>query len=158
MATITYSHNSSVQAKSATSNQASAMSDLAQYTAAAAQNKQNAYSLLENSGTPNSITFNGTIAGTKLVLNADGEIKIKTFKYTENTTDLHENIGITDPNSIEDSYADNRYSYTYIPYINKTGDGTYIGEIRIFVKNSTKEYFWGYRKADGSIVTISKIG
>lgn len=163
MSTINYSHNTSVQAKSSASNYASAMSDLAQYTAEASLDKQVAYQTLDSSGTEYKLKITGgSVAGSNLILNSDERLKVRVFKYIDNTTDLHDNLGLPEYNEHytpdeDNSYADNRYSYTYIPYVNKTADDKYIGEVRIYLKNSTKEYWWGYKDEHGNIVTISKV-
>ncbi|MCR4669695.1 MAG: type II secretion system GspH family protein [Saccharofermentans sp.] len=160
MASINYSHNTSVYAKSAASNYASAMSEMAYYATKAEADKKTAYSALDSKGTDGTLTFTGTgVAGTKLILNTDGELKVKVFEQIDNKTNLHQNLGLSQYKEEYDdkngSYADNRYSFTYIPGMNKDGSNKHVGEIRIFKKRGTNDYYWGYKKSDGSVVILS---
>ncbi|MBP5655835.1 MAG: type II secretion system protein [Clostridiales bacterium] len=162
MASINFSHNTSVYAKSAGTNYRDAMSDLAYYATKAGTNKKAAYSALNSQGADGTMTFTGSgVAGTNLILNSDGELKVKVFSKTSNATDLHDNLGLSqyaeNYGGGDDSYADNRYSFNYIPSTNADGDGDHVGEIRIFRQNSTGNYFWGYKKDDGTVVILSQV-
>ena len=158
MATINYSHNTSVQAKSASSNQSSAMSDLAGYASKAEINKTTAYSLLDTDGVQGSFSYTGdSVAGIPLILNKDNKLTVKVFKYLDNTTDLHDNLGLDQQKEDYNTKADNRFSLTYIPTVNKVGTNSFVGEIRIYKKNADGEYYWGYKGPDGKVHTISKV-
>lgn len=163
MGSINYSHNTSVYAKSAGNNYKEAMSELGFYAVKAAEDKKAAYSSLEGATAEDgTMTFTGTgVAGTNLILNSDGELKVKVFSKTANTSGLHDNLGLSqfaeNYGGSDDSYSDNRYSFTYIPSVNHDTDNHHIGEIRIFRQNSTGKLFWGYKKtnADGTTTFVS---
>ena len=162
MSTINYSHNTSVYAKSASTNYKKAMSDLAYYATTSLSNKKTAYSALDAETVDGSITFSGAgVAGVGLILNSDNKLKVKVFQQTQNNTDLNDNLGLSsfaeDYSASDDTYADNRYSYTYIPTVNKASDGSHVGEIRIYIKNDDGSYYWGYKGDDGTVNILDKV-
>lgn len=164
MSSINFSHNTSVFAKSSGNNYKNAMSELGYYAVKAAVDKKTAYSTLDGQGASGTMTFTGTgVAGTNLILNSDGELKVKVFAKTNNDTNLHQNLGLSDYaenyGGGDDSFSDNRYSFTYIPSTNKDGDDHHTGEIRIFRKNGTSpvEYYWGYKDDEGHVVILSQV-
>ena len=70
------------------------MGDLATYAALAETNKTSAYSLLENNGTEGSFLFTGdSVANVSITLNKDHKLTVKVFKYLDNNTNLHDNLG-----------------------------------------------------------------
>ena len=157
MASVNYSHNTSVYAKSAGSNYKEAMSKLALYATKANTDKKAAYSVI---GAPDgSMSFTGTGPAVNLVMTSGGKLKLKVFKETDNSSNLHENIGVDQFDENFGSHADNRYAFNYVPGKNADGDGNHVGEIRIFRKNSTGEYYWGYKttNADGT-TTLHSLG
>jgi len=157
MSTINYSHNTSVYSKSAASNYADVISELGYYSTTAAGDKTTAYSALETDGTLGSLCFSTEVSGTKLILNTTNTLNVKVFSATDNSSDLTENLGLSTYAEDDDTYADNRYSFTYIPTKNKDGDGNHVGEIRIFRKNDDGSYWWGYRNSSGGIVPLGEV-
>ena len=167
MSTMNYSHNTSVYWKSAGSNYAEAMSDLAEYAAHGGSDdnsvKTQAYKKLSAETNDSTLYFTG-LKGKELIITPKNDagqrvINLKVFKETKNNTGLNDNVADIDDyeeywNSAsgDSSYADNRYAFAFYPACNNSDDAKHPGEIRIYKNASSGNLYWGYKitKDDGT--------